>query len=240
VSSKIVNMSVLTEMTSPRLRQMSSTTPSPLKTESRVITHDSRVRKKFDGRRHSEDQTPPSGKDEQDMFNMRDLRRAVDNKEIDMVYFPVDVQLDNLKDWEAIHTYGGEDARSGGTMVTVNNTEVAIFRYGDTVLATGARCPHAGGPLHLGDIEVLPDKSLCVRCPWHRWAFCVGRSGGGQEGGIRRNLFGGRKGAGECVFPPGRQDEGVKLFPALVDKKRKTVKIGFESFDSKTLMEEQF
>ena len=34
--------------------------------------------------------------------------------------------------------------------------------------ATSEKCPHAGGPLHLGDIEVLPDKSLCVRCPWHK------------------------------------------------------------------------
>lgn len=28
-----------------------------------------------------------------------------------------------------------------------------------------------GGPLHLGDIEDMPDKSLCVRCPWHSWRF---------------------------------------------------------------------
>ena len=28
-----------------------------------------------------------------------------------------------------------------------------------------------GGPLHVGDIETLPDASLCVRCPWHSWCF---------------------------------------------------------------------
>ena len=32
--------------------------------------------------------------------------------------------------------------------------QVAIFRHGQSVLATSAKCPHAGGPLHLGDIEV--------------------------------------------------------------------------------------
>ena len=23
----------------------------------------------------------------------------------------------------------------------------------------------------MGDIEVLPDRSICVRCPWHSWCI---------------------------------------------------------------------
>eukprot|EP00092_Neocalanus_flemingeri_P021762 GFUD01023608.1.p1 GENE.GFUD01023608.1~~GFUD01023608.1.p1 ORF type:complete len:238 (+),score=87.57 GFUD01023608.1:65-778(+) len=233
----------LTDMFSPRQQQISNnSTPSPGKEVARVTP--GRVRKKVDARRQIEDKTPHS-RLEQETFDMRDPRLlAVEDKEL--VYFPVDVELDKLKDWEAAIVNGDNEVKSEtkGALVTVNNTQVAIFRYGDSVLATSARCPHAGGPLHLGDIEVLPDRSLCVRCPWHRWAFCVGREGAlsGQIGRTRRTLFGRRKGEGECVFPPGRgeEGEGVKVFPALVDTRRRKVKIGFESFDTKTLVEEQF
>ena len=102
----------------------------------------------------------------------------------DLVYFPVDVDVFRLRDWRQ----GKAEDQSGqkGELVTVNNTEVAVFRYGEEVLATQARCPHAGGPLHLGDIEVLPDKSLCVKCPWHKWTFCVARGG---EGGLREGEY---------------------------------------------------
>ena len=160
----------------------------------------------------------------------------------DLVYFPVDVDVSRLRDWR--QTKGEGEAGQKGELVRVNNTEVAVFRFGEEVLATQARCPHAGGPLHLGDIEVLPDKSLCVKCPWHKWTFCVARGGAGGLGTspankTRKKLFSGAedRGQGECVWPPGRGQEGygVKIYPAVTDRKRKTVKIGFESFDKKAL-----
>ncbi|PIK46547.1 putative Rieske domain-containing protein-like [Apostichopus japonicus] len=63
-----------------------------------------------------------------------------------------------------------------GRAVKVNGEEVALFRLGEEVFAVKEKCPHQGGPLHLGDIEVLPDRSLCVRCPWHHW--CVDLASG--------------------------------------------------------------
>ena len=78
----------------------------------------------------------------------------------------------------------------------------------------------------MGDIEVLPDRSLCVRCPWHKWAFCVATGRANHEG--------------QCVFPPGRDDKKLKVFPALLDKRRKQIKIGFDSFDNSTLINETF
>ena len=45
---------------------------------------------------------------------------------------------------------------------------------------------------------------------------------------------------GDCVFPAGRTDKKVKVFPALLDKEKKQVKIGFDSFDHSTLMNETF
>ena len=167
-----------------------------------------------------------------------------DQEDPDLVYFPVDVDVSKLRDWR--QDKGDDQAGHKGELVRVNNIEVAVFRFGEEVLATQARCPHAGGPLHLGDIEVLPDKSLCVKCPWHKWSFCVAKGG---AGGLRRNptrkkLFSGAedRGRGECVWPQGRGQEGygVKIYPAVTDRKRRTVKIGFERFDKKSLTEEAF
>jgi len=167
-----------------------------------------------------------------------------DEEDPDLVYFPVDVDFSKLRDWR--QGKGDDQAGHKGELVKVNNIEVAVFRFGEEVLATQARCPHAGGPLHLGDIEMLPDKSLCVKCPWHKWTFCVARGG---AGGLRRNptrkkLFSGAEDRrqGECVWPLGRGQEGygVKIYPAVTDRKRRTVKIGFESFDKKSLTEAAF
>ena len=36
----------------------------------------------------------------------------------------------------------------------VEGEQLAVFKYGNSFLATAAKCPHVGGPLHLGDIEV--------------------------------------------------------------------------------------
>ena len=164
----------------------------------------------------------------------------------DLVYFPVDVDVSRLRDWR--QGKAEDQSSQKGELVTVNNTEVAVFRFGEEVLATQARCPHAGGPLHLGDIEVLPDKSLCVKCPWHKWTFCVARGGPGglssPANKTRKKLFSSAedRGQGECVWPPGRGQEGygVKIYPAVTDRKRRTVKIGFESFDKKALTEAAF
>ena len=52
-----------------------------------------------------------------------------------------------------------------GLLVTANETQIALFRFGiDTVYAINKRCPHKGGPLHMGDIEDLGKerKRLCV------------------------------------------------------------------------------
>jgi len=170
------------------------------------------------------------------------------------IFFPVEVEFDELFDWsKAVNVKNnshlennnnspstnnnnnndGEGSCSSagtatGKLINVNNTKVAVFRYGDQVLATSDKCPHAGGPLHLGDIEMLPDKSLCVRCPWHRWSFRLeGGSGGSGE-------------SGDCVFPRARKDKKLKVFPVKLDQTRNEIKIGFDSFDSKTLRDEDY
>ncbi|ELT91020.1 hypothetical protein CAPTEDRAFT_200608 [Capitella teleta] len=57
-----------------------------------------------------------------------------------------------------------------GSLFSINETELALFRYGSEAFAIKDKCPHLGGPLHVGDIEVV-NNSPCVRCPWHSWCF---------------------------------------------------------------------
>ncbi|KAL8580670.1 hypothetical protein ACOMHN_004712 [Nucella lapillus] len=56
-----------------------------------------------------------------------------------------------------------------GFLVDVNDELIALFRVENQVYAIRDRCPHAGGPLSMGDIEELPALGLCLTCPWHRW-----------------------------------------------------------------------
>jgi len=90
--------------------------------------------------------------------------------EQERVYLKINVNEGNLRDW-ALEDGQGRKAE----LVEANGEQLAVFRYGSSLLATSAQCPHAGGPLHLGDLEELPLGCLGLRCPWHGWTFEVGR-----------------------------------------------------------------
>ena len=151
-----------------------------------------------------------------------------------LVYIPVEVDIEKLHDWSSREQRNGDS----GAKVTVNGEEIALFKYGERLIATQAKCPHAGGPLYEGEIEELPDRSLCVKCPWHKWTFCVsGRNI------TRRKLFGGEErvgGQGQCVSPALARGRKVQIFHTVVNKKRNTIKIGFENLNRKTLFDEAF
>ncbi|KAK3604623.1 hypothetical protein CHS0354_028981 [Potamilus streckersoni] len=99
-----------------------------------------------------------------------------------------------------------------GTVVKCNEEEIALFRHDQDVFAIREKCPHAGGPLHLGDIEELVDKSLCVRCPWHKWKFDLK--------------------SGQVLFPKGHKTEQAELFPVKTTEEGKIL-IGFEGLNQK-------
>ncbi|KAL5007172.1 hypothetical protein ScPMuIL_015978 [Solemya velum] len=115
----------------------------------------------------------------------------------DKIFLPIDgVKFDDLFDWNnptqtcqtvsVMVRFPGRELVGGrrpvvgirqtGTLARCNEKEIALFRHGLDIFAVNEKCPHAGGPLHLGDLEELPDGSVCVRCPWHSWRFDV-RSG---------------------------------------------------------------
>jgi len=64
---------------------------------------------------------------------------------------------------------------------------------------------YAGGPLHLGEIEELPDKSNCIKCPWHSWKFNIT--------------------TGECIFPGHPSNKRLTVYPIRLNKDE--IRIGF-------------
>ena len=81
-----------------------------------------------------------------------------------------------------------------GRAYRVGDEQVAVFRLRDgTLRALGARCPHAGGPLADGQLDLAK-----VVCPLHAraYAFADGRSPEG--GGVA--VYAVREEAGEIVL----------------------------------------
>lgn len=149
------------------------------------------------------------------------------------LYFKVEnVRVNELFDWSSAYVRSDsspkviprrkqrQDTHSKaktGYVTKINGEDVALFRFGEDVLAVKERCPHQGGPLHLGDIEVLPDRSLCVRCPWHHW--CVDLT----SGRVRR--------------PEGkRQVTGV--YPTRVEEDG-SILVGFQNFSKSYFQSEE-
>ncbi|CAL8072240.1 unnamed protein product [Orchesella dallaii] len=102
-----------------------------------------------------------------------------------------------------------EFVKSGGRAnVTVNEKDIALISHDNVVYAVQEKCPHIGGPLHIGDIEDVPGCGPCIKCPWHSWTFSLK--------------------TGKCIAPSGRDLAGhLETFPVRVNSERNEIKIGF-------------
>ena len=92
------------------------------------------------------------------------------------LFFVVDkYKFNDLYDWKGdgmqpLNCGGNGKKAQTGSMVVCNEKKIALFRYGSVVFAIDERCPHMGGPLHLGNLETVGEAQLlCVACPWHKW-----------------------------------------------------------------------
>jgi nitrite reductase/ring-hydroxylating ferredoxin subunit len=67
-------------------------------------------------------------------------------------------------------------------LARIGRIEVGIFNVGGTYYALNNRCPHAGGPLCLGEVTGTTESAgpyrvawvrqgEIVACPWHAWEF---------------------------------------------------------------------
>jgi nitrite reductase/ring-hydroxylating ferredoxin subunit/uncharacterized membrane protein len=71
----------------------------------------------------------------------------------------------DLPEWRPV--MDADDLRAGSPKrITVDGTDIALFRRGNQVYAVNAVCPHAGGPLDEGQVE-----GETVQCPWHDSVF---------------------------------------------------------------------
>jgi pyruvate oxidase len=83
--------------------------------------------------------------------------------------------------------------------VTAGIHSMALTNINGQLTAMENRCPHQGGPLGEGSIEIGNDGQCWLRCPWHGWDFDpqTGRSPGGHED------------TGQQLFPLEVRDDGV-------------------------------
>ncbi|XP_077136888.1 Rieske domain-containing protein isoform X2 [Ranitomeya variabilis] len=64
---------------------------------------------------------------------------------------------------------------------TVKDREIVIFHHLGYFHALDLRCYHAGGPLHLGEIEDINGQA-CVVCPWHKYKIVLETGEGLYQG----------------------------------------------------------
>ena len=83
--------------------------------------------------------------------------------------------------------------------VTAGVHSMALTNIEGRLTAMDNRCPHQGGPLGEGSIEVGADGKCWLRCPWHGWDF-------DPETGLPP---GGHDDAGQEIFPLEVRDDGV-------------------------------
>jgi thiamine pyrophosphate-dependent acetolactate synthase large subunit-like protein/nitrite reductase/ring-hydroxylating ferredoxin subunit len=78
---------------------------------------------------------------------------------------------------------------------------MALTNIDGEFTAMDNRCPHQGGPLGEGSIEVDNDGQCMLRCPWHGWDFDpkTGLPPGGHED------------TGQRLFPLELRDDGIYI-----------------------------
>ncbi|XP_067424934.1 Rieske domain-containing protein isoform X2 [Emydura macquarii macquarii] len=66
-----------------------------------------------------------------------------------------------------------EDIKQSQRIIaSVHDREVVVFYCEGKFYAMDRRCYHAGGPLHLGEIEDISGQ-LCIICPWHKYKITL-------------------------------------------------------------------
>ncbi len=85
--------------------------------------------------------------------------------------------------------------------VTAETKSMALTHVNGQYAAMDNRCPHQGGPLGEGSIEIGTDGQCWLRCPWHGWDFdpLTGKPPGGHED------------SGQQMYPVAVREDGIYL-----------------------------
>ncbi len=101
------------------------------------------------------------------------------------------------------HRVAGADEVPPGRVKTVTGgiQSMALTNIDGEFTAMENRCPHQGGPLGEGSIEVGKDGQCWLRCPWHGWDFDpkTGRPPGGHAD------------SGQALYPVDVRDDGIYI-----------------------------
>ena len=83
--------------------------------------------------------------------------------------------------------------------VTAGVHSMALTHIDGEFTAMDNRCPHQGGPLGEGSVEVGKDGQCWLRCPWHGWDFDpkTGRPPGGHAD------------SGQTLYPTEVREDGI-------------------------------
>ncbi|XP_069483751.1 Rieske domain-containing protein isoform X2 [Ambystoma mexicanum] len=66
-----------------------------------------------------------------------------------------------------------EDLKTSNRIKAVlKDREIVVFHHEGKFYAMDLHCYHAGGPLHLGDIEDINGQP-CIVCPWHKYKIAL-------------------------------------------------------------------
>ncbi len=82
---------------------------------------------------------------------------------------------------------------------TAGSHSMALTHIDGEYTAMDNRCPHQGGPLGEGSIEIGAEGQCWLRCPWHGWDF-------DPKTGLPP---GGHKDSGQRLFPVEVRDDGI-------------------------------
>ncbi len=101
------------------------------------------------------------------------------------------------------HRVAASDELPSGRVktVTAGTLSMALTNIDGEFHAMDNRCPHQGGPLGEGSIEVGKGGDCWLRCPWHGWDFDpkTGRPPGGHED------------SGQTLYPVEVRDDGIYI-----------------------------
>ncbi|XP_077203759.1 Rieske domain-containing protein isoform X3 [Paroedura picta] len=83
------------------------------------------------------------------------------------------IEISNKKDADKLVCIGREeDLKKRRTTARINGREVVVLYNDGQFYAMDCRCYHAGGPLHLGEIEDINGQA-CIVCPWHKYKITL-------------------------------------------------------------------
>ena len=97
--------------------------------------------------------------------------------------------------------------------VTAGTKSMALTHINGKYTAMDNHCPHQGGPLGEGSIEIGKDGKCWLRCPWHGWDF-------DPETGMPP---GGHADSGQKLYPVEVREDGIYLGLELEPEKIPTI-----------------